>query len=111
MDILKKSFKRYGDNFTQIKQVKDWYIYSRTSYEWDRLPGDKVDKNVFAHTRTHYELVKPKSVNMLSPGDAIFADRRTKNWVYPNAADWGSRGFTFMTLQKANAKLKQLIKK
>ena len=111
MNVLKKTFKKYGDNFTQIEQKGDWYIYSRTSYKWDRLPGEKVDKNVFTHTRTHYELVKPKSVNMLSPGDTIYTARQPQNWVYPNPADWGSRGFTFMTLKKANAKLKQLIKK
>ena len=100
MEKLKKSFKKYGDNFLQIKQKGDWYIYSRTPYKWDRLSGEKVDKTPFTYGNTHYEIVKPIWINTNQSGE--------RGWLYPSASFWGKFGYTISTLERAEEKLNKL---
>ena len=104
MDKLKKSFKKYGDIFTQIAQKGDWYIYSRTPYKWDRITGEKVDKTPFPYISTHYEIVKPIENKSGLPNGAF----RKLSYQYPRESKWGKYGFTVMTLEKAEEKLNKL---
>lgn len=79
-------------NFKQLKRVKDIAIFEQSSPEWRDV---------------RYEVVKIGRHNGYYLGNSKLEPAET----YPGASLWGIQGWTYMTLEDAETKFKEVCKR
>lgn len=89
MKILPKKFDKKGFTYTQVKRVGDKAIYEQTKK---------------GHESTSFEVVKINRHN----GYELGGQKIPPGEAYPSTSQWGNAGWTFQTLQLAEAKFKKI---
>lgn len=85
---LKETFAKYGFDFKMVKRTKKKAIFEQS----------KRNK-VFA-----YEVILISKHNGFSLADVYIEPSET----YPSTSEWGTKGFTFKTLEEAEEKYREL---
>ncbi len=92
MKSLPQKFNKKGFKHTQIKREQDVALYKRQSIE---------NSKVF-----HYEVVIISSHN----GTIIEGNFIEPGELYPSSSQWGDKGWTCISLERAEEKFKQIQK-
>jgi hypothetical protein len=85
---LKESFSKYGFDFKMIKRTKKKAIFEQS-----------VKDKVFA-----YETILVSRHN----GFSLAGNYIEPSETYPSSSEWGTKGFTYKTLEEAEEKYKEL---
>lgn len=89
MRKLSKNFRQKGFNFSQIKREDNKAIYKRSK------PGSK---------HISYEVILISSHNGYELGGQYIEPAET----YPSSSQWGVKGFTCTSLERAEVRFKKL---
>jgi hypothetical protein len=85
---LKESFSKYGFDYKMIKRTKKKAIFEQSKRN-----------RVFS-----YEVITVSKHNGFTLGDVYIEPSET----YPSTSEWGSKGFTYKTLEEAERKYREL---
>ena len=89
MKTLPKQFNKKGFTYKQIKRVGDKAIFEQSKKD----QSDRTYEVVKINRHNGYELGGQK----IPPGEA-----------YPSTSQWGTAGWTYRSLQEAEAKFKKI---
>ena len=91
---LRKEYNKDGYILKYIKHEGDVYLYNKTGIKEDWMDKDPS---------THWEVVIASKRTGSSPAAGKYG--------YPSDSDWGTKGWTLMTIERAEMKFIELVEK